>query len=176
MVNASKKNLSPLPAREYSKSTKHLTRRPHQANDGKRGLEAEWVRALEALRSMQSKKKLAVGKERETHFLSNNAKKKWIEDYAERETAAARQQVEDAETAIKQEQDDMRYAENMGLTTTKPETTFEEMLNAIGDSLSDLACSDDGYDGEDKDDDEDDPVVGKLRERCRTRLGDGLNC
>jgi hypothetical protein len=26
-------------------------------------------------------------------------------------------------------------------TTAKPEKTFEEMINAIGDSLSDLACS-----------------------------------
>jgi len=37
----------------------------------------------------------------------------------------------------------------MGLTNKEPEKTFEEMMVAIGDSLSDLASSDDGEDGED---------------------------
>jgi hypothetical protein len=32
--------------------------------------------------------------------------------------------------------------------------TFDEMLVAIGDSLSDLASSDDGEDGEEEDDEE----------------------
>ena len=82
----------------------------------------------------------------------------------ERETAVARKRVEYAKTAIKQEQDNMRNAEKVGLTTTKPETTCEEMLNAIRDSLSDLACSDDGEDGVDKDDDEEDSAGGKLSE------------
>jgi len=36
------------------------------------------------------------------------------------------------------------------------------MLNAIRDSLSDHACSDDGKGGEDEDDDEEDPAGGKL--------------
>ena len=58
----------------------------------------------------------------------------------------------------------MRNAENAGLTTTKPETTFEEMLNGIRDSLSNLASSDDGEDGEDEDDDEDNSKLGKLSE------------
>ena len=56
----------------------------------------------------------------------------------------------------------MRNAEKAGLTTTKPETTFEEMLNARGDSLSNLASSDIGENGEDEDDDEADPVGSKL--------------
>jgi len=98
------------------------------------------------------------------HFLSNEEKEKWIDDYVERETAVARLRVEDAETAIKQEQDDMRNAEKAGLTTTKHETASWEMLNAIGDSLSDLASSEDEQDGEDKDDDEEDPAGGKLSE------------
>ena len=59
----------------------------------------------------------------------------------------ARKRVEDAATAIKHKQDDMRNAEKAGLTTTKPETTVEEMLNAIGETLSDLASSDDVEDG-----------------------------
>jgi len=58
----------------------------------------------------------------------------------------------------------MRIAEKAGLTTTKPETTFEEMLNAMGDSLSDLASSHDEEDGEDKDDEEEDSAEGKLSE------------
>jgi hypothetical protein len=47
-------------------------------------------------------------------------------------------------------------------TTTKPEITFEERLNAIGDSLSDLPSSEDEEDGEDEDDDEEDMGHGKL--------------
>jgi hypothetical protein len=39
---------------------------------------------------------------------------------------------------------------------------FEEMLNAIGDSLSDLATSDDEQDGEDKQDGEEDTELGTL--------------
>jgi len=88
----------------------------------------------------------------------------WIEEYVERETAVARKQVEDAQTAFEQAQEELRNAENTGLTTTKPETTFEQMLNAIGDSPSDLVSSDDGEDGEDEDDDEDNLELGKLSE------------
>jgi len=90
MVNAPKKNFSPLPAGRYGKSTKLSTQRRHHANEGKSGLEAERVRALGALRSLRSKKKLAADKRRETNFLSNEDKEKWCEDYVERETAGAR--------------------------------------------------------------------------------------
>jgi len=76
----------------------------------------------------------------------------------ERETAVARKRVQDAETAIMQ---DMTTAETGGTTTGMPETTFEEMLNAIGDSVSDLASSDDEQDGEDEEDDEEDTELGK---------------
>jgi len=106
------------------------------------------------LRSLRSKKKLAAETWRETHFLSNEEKEKWIEDYVERETAGARRRVEDAEAAVQQEQDDITHAEIAGLTSREPGKTFEEMLIAIGDSLSDLASSDDGEDGEDEDDEE----------------------
>jgi len=75
----------------------------------------------------------------------------------DRETTVARNRVEDAETAIQQEQEDMRHADKVGLTATNPETTFEEMLNAIRDSMSHLANFEDGEDGADKDDDDDDP-------------------
>jgi len=100
---------------------------------------------------LRSKKKLAAEKRRETHFLNNEEKEKWIEDYVERETAGARKRVEDAEAAVHKEQDDMTHAEIAGLTAREPEKTFEEMMAAIGDSLSDLASSHDGEDGEDED-------------------------
>jgi len=74
----------------------------------------------------------------------------------------ARKRVDNAEAAVQQEQDDMTHAELMGLTARKPEKTFEEMLVAIGDSLSDLASSNNGEDGEAEDDEE--TEQGKLSE------------
>jgi len=58
----------------------------------------------------------------------------------------------------------MRKVEKARSRTTKPETPFEKMLNATGDSLSDLASSEDVDDGEDVDDDEEDSELGKLSE------------
>jgi len=107
---------------------------------------------------------LEAGKRRETHFLSNEETEKWIEDYVERETAVGRKWVDDAVTAIQQVQDDMRNAEKVALTTTKSETTFEEMLNSIGNSLSDHASSDDEENGDDKDDEVGYPAGGELSE------------
>jgi len=54
------------------------------------------------------------------------------------------------------------HAEITGLTSREPEKTFQEMLVAIGDSLSDLASSDDGEDGEDECEEE--TEQGKLSE------------
>jgi hypothetical protein len=110
---------------------------------------------------LRSKKKLAAEKRLETHFLSNEEKEKCIEDYVERETAGARKQVEDTEAAVQEEQDDMMHTEIAGLTSREPEKTFVEMMAAIGDSLSDLASSDDGEDGEDEDEETE---QGKLSE------------
>jgi hypothetical protein len=62
IVNATKKNFSPFPAGRYSKMTKWSTQRHHQANAGKSGLEEEIVQAVGTLRSLRSKKKLAVEK------------------------------------------------------------------------------------------------------------------
>jgi hypothetical protein len=159
MVNAPKKNFSPHPAGKYRKSTKMSSPRRHQPNEGKSGLEAEEVRALGALRSLRSKKKLAVEKRQETHFVSNEEKEEWIEDFVERGTAQATKRVQDTETAIMQ---DMTTAENGGATTGKPETTLEEMLNVTRDSLCDLATSDDKQDAEDEQDAEEDTELGKL--------------
>jgi len=62
---------------------------------------------MAALRSLRSKMDLAAEKRRETHFLSNQEKGNWIEDYLENETAGAGKQVEDEEAAVQQEQQDM---------------------------------------------------------------------
>jgi len=83
--------------------------------------------------------------------LINKEEEKWIKDYVDRETAVTRKRVQDAETVIMPLQEDMRNIDNARSITTKSETTYEDMLNAIGDSLSDLPSSDDEEDGEDKD-------------------------
>jgi hypothetical protein len=85
---------------------------------------------------LRSKKKLAAEKRHETHFLSNEEKEKRIEDYVERETAGARKRVEDAEAAVQQELDAMAHAEITRLTSRQPDKTCEQMMAAIGDSLS----------------------------------------
>jgi len=117
-------------------------------------MKAERVRALGALHSLLTKKMIAAEKRRETHLLRNEETKKLIKEYAEREIAVARERVEDAEAPITMEEEDMGTAENMGLTTGEPEKTFEEVMVAIGDSLSDLESSDDGEDEDDEDDKE----------------------
>jgi len=162
MVNDLKKNFLPLLAGSYRKTIKRSTRRCHRANEGKSGLEAERVRAPGALRTLRSKKRLAAEKRRETHFLSNEDKEKWIQDFVERETAGDRKRVEGAEAGVQQEQDDLTHADLAGLTSRKPEKRFEEMLVAIGDSLSGLASYDYREDGEDEDDDENE--LGMLSE------------
>ena len=161
MVNTPKNTLSPLPAGKYGKSTKQSTRWRHHVNEGKSGIDAERVCTHGALLSFRSEKKLVVENTQETHYLSNEKKEQWIEDYVERETAVARKRVEDAETVSKQKQQDMSNVEKAGLTTRQPEKTLEEKLNAIRDSLSDLASSDDEEDTEDEEDD-DDTEQGKL--------------
>jgi len=117
-------------------------------------LEADRVRALGALCSLQSKPKLAAEKRQVTHFLSKEEIEKWIDNSVERAMAGARKQLEDAEAAVQQEQEETRKAENTGLMLREAENTFQEMMVAIGESLSDLAGSDDGEDGEDEDDEE----------------------
>jgi len=63
-----------------------------------------------------------------------------------------------------QEQGDMRNGGKAQLTTGKPILTYETKLNAIGDSLGDLASSEDEKVGVDKDDDEYDTELSKLSE------------
>jgi len=71
----------------------------------------------------------------------------------------ARKRVEDAEAAIEQEQEDIRYADNVGLTTREPKPTCQQMLNDSRDSMSDLTRSDDHKDADDEDDE--DTQLGK---------------
>jgi hypothetical protein len=77
----------------------------------------------------------------------------------DRETVMARKRVQ---TAIMQGQEDMRNVEMVQSTSTKLKTPFEGMMNAIRESLSELADSNDDEDGEDEDDDEEDIELGNL--------------
>jgi len=123
---------------------------------------AERFRALEELRGLRSKKKLWAEKRRETHFLSNEEREKWIEECVERETAVASTRVKDAEAAVQQVQEHMKHVEIAGLTNRDPEKTFDQMMAAIVDTQRDLACSDVREDGEDEDAEE--TEQGKLSE------------
>lgn len=56
------------------------------------------------------------------------------------------------------------------MTTRKPRTTFEEILNGIGNTLRNLPSSDNGEDGKDVDDDEEYTKLGQVSqddELCR---------
>ena len=124
-------------------------------------MEAEQVEALGVLHSLRSKKKLSAQKRQETHFQGNKGKETWIEGYADRETAVGRQRVQDTEIVIMQHQEHIINVEKPRSTITKPETTFEEVLNATWDSWSNLASSNVEEEGEDEDDDEEDTEVDK---------------
>jgi len=73
-VNAPKNNLSPIPVGKYGKPTTHSTGRHYQANEDTSGLEADTVRALEALCSLRSNKKHLAENRWATHLLSSNEK------------------------------------------------------------------------------------------------------
>ena len=60
--------------------------------------------------------KLVVERRWDTHLLSNYEKDKLIEDYVNRETAVVIKSVEDPDTVIQQEQQDVRSTEKVGLT------------------------------------------------------------
>jgi len=94
----------------------------------------------------------------------------------DRETPVPRKCVEDTERAIMQERQVMRNAEKGGLTTRKPNKTFEKMLNALGESLGDLADSHNGEDGKDKEDDEEHIVQGKPSEDDEPSMVMGTIC
>lgn len=76
--------------------------------------------------------KLSEEKWQEGHIVCNADTEKWVDDYVERETAAARMWVHDTEAVIRQELTDIKTAKNTGTTARKPQTTFGEEMNAIG--------------------------------------------
>lgn len=116
-----------------------------------------------ALHSLKSKQKLVVDKQSDTHCLSNdNDEEKWIEDYVHGETAIVIQPAENSEPPIQQQQKHNRNAEKLELTTRKSEKTFEEMLNAIRDSLSHLVSSDNEEGGKTQDNDEENTELATL--------------
>jgi len=96
------------------------------------------------------------------HFLSPRDQEEWTKHYVDTETTVASKRVQDAGTAIMQEQEDKSNAGKPGSTTRKPEKTFDEMMNAIEDSVSNLGRSDNEEHGEDEDNDEEGKVLGKL--------------
>lgn len=100
---------------------------------------------------------------------------KWIEDSVDREPNIARKRVKHPETVIQQDQEDMRNTGKAQLTSRKPETTLEEMLNPNGDSLSDCTTSDNGEDGEDEDDAEEDTALCNLSYEVETSWVLGRN-
>jgi hypothetical protein len=79
-----------------------------------------------------------------------------------REFAVAGKRVQDAETITLQEQEAMINTEKAGMTTSECKKTYQEMLNAIGDSLSDFANFEDTENGEDYEDNEDNTGLGTL--------------
>jgi len=105
-----------------------------------------------------------VEKRQQPHILRNEEREKWIEDYVERESTVARMRVQDAKTAMMHKHEHLGNVEKGRSTTTKPNITSDEMLNAIGDSLSDLASFKDEEDEDHEDDDEEDTGHGKLSE------------
>jgi hypothetical protein len=81
---------------------------------------------------------------------------------------------------VKRQQDDTRKAENVGLTNREPEKTFQAMMVAIRDSLSNLGSFNDWDDGEEDDeeteqgqlseDDEHGWVMGTITKTVHQRL------
>lgn len=128
------------------------------------GLQADRLPALGVLRRLEAKPKLSAVKRQETHLSGNNQKEKCIDDYVDRETALAKKRVQDTEIPIMEVQEDLRYAQMAGSTTRKPKQSFREVLNTIGDNLSDFAHLDNENDVEDNADNGDDPDLGKLTE------------
>lgn len=138
MPNTPEKNLAPLPAGKYGISTNPATKRRHQANAGKTGLEAERVRALGALRNQRSKKRKAAEQMQETKFVSRAEKKRWIDEYVEKETEPFRRRVAEAEEAIRAAKHERPATDKTHSATETPKPTFEEMLRTIGDDLNDI--------------------------------------
>ena len=66
----------------------------------------------------------------ETNNFNKTEQDEWIENLVGRERTAAGKPVEDTETAIQQEQDNISFAEVMRFRARRSEKTFKEMLKA----------------------------------------------
>lgn len=159
MVDSSKKNYSPLPAGKYGRSDNPATVKRHRTNAGKSGIESERIRAHNNLRALKCKKRKKAEGSEEIRDMDSDQRDKWIEDYVERETAAARKRAEEADLAWALEKE--RLA-SVSAVDQHPETaesarSFNQMLEDIGESIDDVATSgEEDEDNEDDDDDEED--------------------
>ena len=76
-------------------------------NEGKSGVEAEWLTDFAALCSLQSTRKLVAEKRRDTYNSNTNEREKWIQGYVHTGMTVKRKEDEDRETAIWQQQEDV---------------------------------------------------------------------
>jgi hypothetical protein len=79
-----------------------------------------------------------------------------------RKPTVERQEVDDAETTNNWRLENMRMAGKAGLKMRKPEKTFQDLCYPIGDSRSNRTSADDEEAVKNKEDYEEDTIVGKL--------------
>ena len=174
MVNTPKKNFSPLPAGKFGKSDNPATLKRHRTNAGKGGIESERIRALQALRTLRSKKKAKAAASKDTVSMTQQEREKWIEDYVERETAVARRRVEEADAAWELEKERLAAEALDGASTaSKSKTTFAEMLKGIDDSIDDIATSDEDDEDDEDEDEEEDDIEGEIKADGTMDISDG---
>ena len=132
------------PAAKYGKSIRSVTKQYHKVNEGKSHIEAELVQALGTLYSICPKNRYAAELRPESSFVSKEVKEKQIDEFVESETVAARHRVVEAQAVVEREKDSV--LRRAAADTTK--IPFEEMLEAIEDSIDNVATSDEDDDDE----------------------------
>src|SRR6187551_3430319 len=144
MVDLPKKNYNPLPTGKFGRLDNPATLKRHRTNSGKSGVESERIRAHNSLHSLKYKKRRKAAESNEIRFMTKKEREKWIENYVERETATARKRAEEADSAWEREKERLAAEETVmdQPTAVGSKKTFEEMLKDIGDSIEDLATSD----------------------------------
>jgi len=113
LANSQKENYLHIPVVIFGKYT--MPSRPWylQANLRQGGMEADSFGGLWALRSILSNKKLVGEQTQESQISSNEEKEKLIKDNMDGESAGARMSLDDAETLIKEEHQDVKNAANV---------------------------------------------------------------
>jgi hypothetical protein len=155
MAPASTKNYSALPAGKFCKSDKRSTVRGHKANQGKSGVEAERERALGAFHSLRFKNHHSAGLRSDIQFFDKEEKNKGIQEFVEKEMAAARQRVAKAEVAVERERERAEDMEMKRLAAGPTKMCFREMMEAMGENVEDVMTSDEDGDDEEEDDEDD---------------------